>query len=592
MLVIGGGTGGTAAGLQCARMGVNTVIAEEGPWLGGMLSAAGVSATDGNHNLPSGIWNEFRNEIYKVYGGAEKVATGWISNTHFEPHIADSIFKAMAAKEKKLKVFYHRRFLSVIKKNNRITGATFLNMLSRKKETIKANQVIEATELGDVIAAAGIPFDIGMESGDITGEKVGINETNEIIQDLTWVAILKDFGKGTDKTIPRPADYSPREFDGSSTSYYTDTTIKVPSVDAQKMLDYAKLPHEKYMINWPLKGNDIYLNVISLSPEQRENELIKAKEQTLRFVHFIQTQLGYKHLGLATDEFPTKDHLALIPYHRESRRVKGHTRFVINHIAAPFKYNLYRTGVSVGDYPIDHHHKKNPAAPQHLEFYPVPSFNIPLGSLIPEGINGLIVCDKSISVSNVVNGTTRLQPVVLLTGQATGTLAALCIQQNKDASAIGIRQVQSSLLESRALIMPYIDAGINDAHFLSIQRIGATGILRGTGIPHQWANQTWFYPDSAVDRNDLQRNLKDFGFDVELSNGKMTIEESILLINRLLEMTGRQESNSINEKWKTWGLKDFSNDREITRRELAVLFDKIINPFGLKQVNYQGEFVD
>ena len=61
VLVVGGGTGGTAAGLQSARLGVKTLVVEASPWLGGMISAAGVSAIDGNHNLPSGIWNEFRN---------------------------------------------------------------------------------------------------------------------------------------------------------------------------------------------------------------------------------------------------------------------------------------------------------------------------------------------------------------------------------------------------------------------------------------------------------------------------------------------------------------------------------------------------
>jgi hypothetical protein len=28
----------------------------------------GVSATDGNHRLPSGIWREFRQRVYDTYG--------------------------------------------------------------------------------------------------------------------------------------------------------------------------------------------------------------------------------------------------------------------------------------------------------------------------------------------------------------------------------------------------------------------------------------------------------------------------------------------------------------------------------------------
>jgi len=598
VLVVGGGTGGTAAGLQASRMGANTIIAEETTWLGGMLSAAGVSATDGNHNLPSGIWNEFRNAIYKVYGGPQKVATGWISNTHFEPRVADSIFKAMAAAEKALTVLYQLRFTTVIKKADQIIGARFINLKTKKPITIYAKQTIEATEMGDVLAAAKIPFSLGMESGTVTGENVGISQTNNIIQDLTYVAILKDYGVGNNKTIAKPTGYNPEEFDGACTEYYQNKSRKAPGVDAKKMLDYAKLPNGKYMINWPGFGNDIYLNLISLTPQQREVELEKAKQQTLRFVYFIQVQLGFAHFGLATDEFGTADHLALMAYHRESRRVKGLARFTINHIAKPYDYNFYRTGISVGDYPIDHHHKKNAAAPQHLEFYAIPSFNIPLGSLIPEKANGLIVAEKSISVSNVVNGTTRLQPCVLITGQAAGTLAALAARGKKQPRQITVRQVQQQLLYSQALIMPYRDAGLAHPHFIAIQKIGATGILKGRGIPYQWANQTWFYPDSLVQYADFATGFKPFGTAVNTGAVMLTVADALTTIFN----TGSQKALGFsmdNQKvftqqiaagWPVWKLENFDANRLITRAELSVLLDKTIDPFNLKPVNHRGDF--
>lgn len=52
-----------------------------------------------------------------------------------------------------------------------------------------------------------------------------------------------------------------------------------------------------------------------------------------------------------------------------------------------------------------------------------------MGALIPQTVDGLIVAEKSISVSNIANGTTRLQPVVLQIGQAAGALAALAVSQ-------------------------------------------------------------------------------------------------------------------------------------------------------------------
>ena len=59
VVVIGGGTGGTAAAIEAARNGVSVLIIEQSPWLGGMLTSAGVSAVDGNYRLRGGIFAEF-----------------------------------------------------------------------------------------------------------------------------------------------------------------------------------------------------------------------------------------------------------------------------------------------------------------------------------------------------------------------------------------------------------------------------------------------------------------------------------------------------------------------------------------------------
>ena len=589
VLVIGGGTGGTAAAIQAARLDVKTVLVEPTTWLGGMISAAGVSATDGNHKLPSGLWKEFRNKIYKVYGGAKAVETGWVSNTHFEPHVADSIFKTMAAAEKKLTVLHEWQFEKVIVKGNKITGAIFKNQQNISL-LINADVFVDATEMGDVMASAKLPFDVGMEAENITGEKVGVTATNYIVQDLTYVAILKDYGAAKDCTIVKPVGYDPLEFDGSNTDYYIDKTKEAPNVDAKKMLDYAKLPHNKYMLNWPKKGNDTYLNVVALNPKQRIIELEKAKQTTFRFIYFIQQQLGFKNLGLADDEFPTKDKLALIPYYREGRRVKGLVRFTINNIAQPFEGDaLYRTGISVGDYPIDHHHKKNEAAPQHLEFFPVPSYNIPLGALIPEKFDGLIVAEKGISVSNVVNGTTRLQPVVMLTGQAAGTLAALSVLQKTQPRNVPVRMVQHTLLNAGAYIMPYIDVSSEHPYFKAINKIGATGILKGTGIPYKWANQTWFYPDSTITENEFASGLKSFtGKMYKTSNNLLTIQKFIQILKT--SILKKSLSTQIKKEWANAGLTNYESNRPIKRFEIAVMLDKYLQPFETP-INHNGKFI-
>ncbi|HSD67833.1 MAG TPA: FAD-dependent oxidoreductase [Vicinamibacteria bacterium] len=607
VLVVGGGTGGTAAALQSARLGARTIVAEPTPWLGGMLSAAGVSATDGNHRLPSGIWREFRQRIYDAYGGPEAVATGWVSNTHFEPHVADRVFKEMAAAEPSLRVLLRHRFVDVLKEGGRVRGAVLEDLATNRRVEARAKVVVDGTDLGDVLARAGAAFDLGLEADSVSGENAGISASSDVVQDLTWCAILKDYRSGADRTVPRPEGYDPGEFDCSSTSYCRDATREKPTVDARKMLAYAKLPGGKYLINWPNHGNDTYLNVVGFDDAARERALENAKARTLRFVYFIQHELGFRTLGLADDEYPTKDRLPLIPYHREGRRLRGVVRFTARDIAEPFgpRDPLFRTGISVGDYPIDHHHKRNPQAPQHLWFVPVPSFSVPLGALIPETVDGLLVADKAISVSNVANGTTRLQPVVLLTGQAAGTLAALAARLGREPRSVPVRDVQRSLLEARAFLLPYLDVPPEHPQFARIQRVGATGILKGKGVAHQWANQTWFYPDFPIDAATLHKGLAEFEkVEGPPADGRpLTVGEALKMLTdyreallkkdkaRFAALEG-QEPRPGTELCPALGLGAWEPDRRITRAELAALVDELLDPFTLKPVDHRGRFAE
>jgi len=441
------------------------------------------------------------------------------------------------------------------------------------------------------LASAKVPYDLGMESNDITGEQVNLAGANDIIQDITYVGILKDYGS-PQPLIARPTNYDSTEFDGSNTSFYKDTNRKRPSVDAKKMLEYGKLPNNKYMLNWPIYGNDIYLNVVEKTPKQREELLEQAKQQTLRFVYFIQKDLGFKNLSLADDEFPTKDKLALYPYHRESRRMHGMVRMLVQHISKPFDtpQPLYTTGIAVGDYPVDHHHKKNSAAPQHLEFFPVPSFNIPLGALIPKAVSNFIVAEKSISVSNIVNGTTRLQPCVMQIGQASGLLAALSIKNRVDPKNISVRQVQLALLDANGYIMPYKDVTQKDRYFKAIQKIGATGLLRGVGVPTGWANATYFNPNERVKSDEFNTSWTKKFPDLKLSQtNELSILDAIFIASHLSKRSIKIINNEFEQKWKSIGLENYDLQRPILRYELAAILDQY-NVFNIFDVDIYGNY--
>lgn len=602
VLIIGGGASGTMAGIQSARMGVSTFIVEETPWLGGMLTAAGVSAIDGNYKLASGLWEEFRQKLNTHYGGAENLKTGWVSNVLFEPQVGAKILGEMTAKEEHLKVFLETKLRKIEKTYE---GWKVVVVKNNVSYTVTARIVIDATELGDVSKQVGIPYDIGMDSRKESGEDIAPEISNAIIQDLTYVVILKDFGKKADVTIPRPSGYDPSPFLCACEKNCKEESSNKKLWDCGEMLKYGKLPNDYYMINWPINGNDFYLNLIESSPEERAKELEKAKQFTLSFVYYLQTELGFKHLGIADDVYPTSDGLPFIPYHRESRRIKGLVRFNVNDVARPFdqETSLYRTGIAVGDYPIDHHHQAYPNANSlpDLHFYPVPSYSLPLGTLIPKDVEDFIVAEKSISVSNIVNGSTRLQPVCLLIGQASGMLAALSVKNNTSPKNVLIRELQNELLKAGAFLMPYSDVANTVPEFNALQRLGATGILKGEGKNIGWENHTHIYPDSLLKSSHLKEGLNDWLAPNKLSykDEFVSYKEVITTIKKLQKKyrknlrpdSKKKIKQRVEEILLKYNLPVLALKSSMKRSTFAILIDDILNPFELRNVNHNGNFI-
>ena len=600
VIIIGGGASGTMAAIQAARMDASVLIMEETPWLGGMLTSAGVSAADGNYNLHSGLWEEYRQALNNHYGGEENLKTGWVSHVLYEPQVGAKILLEMTKKEAKLQVAFQSKILSIVK-SNALWEVTYRE--NSQEKTVKANVVIDATELGDVAAQVGIPYDIGMDSRFDTGEEIAPEKANNIIQDLTYVAILKTYPDASKARLEKPKNYDPTPFLCTCKGNCVETE-KLKLWDCDYMMEYGKLPNGYYMINWPIAGNDYYTNIIELNEKERAEEIQKAKNFTLNYVYYLQNELGFKNLGIANDVFPTEDGLPLIPYHRESRRIKGLVRFNVNDLAKPFQQEkpLYRTGIAVGDYPVDHHHNRYPEADKlpDLHFYPVPSYSIPLGALIPKNTSNFIVAEKSISVTNIVNGTTRLQPVCILIGQAAGALAALSVKQNVTPSAVPVRAVQKALLDADVYLMPYSDIANTDTAFKALQRIGATGILKGEGKNIGWKNHTYIYPDSVLTSAALKTGLIGWVAINKLSFKKENVsyKELLTTIKLIKTESSNTEKTSLkklqkkgNSVLKSKNLNSVKSEDSLTRKQASVLLDALLNPFEMRNVNHFGELL-
>ncbi|MBD2665856.1 glucose-inhibited division protein A [Richelia sinica FACHB-800] len=446
VLVVGGGTGGTAAAIQAARRGANTILVSEFPWLGGMLTAAGVSAPDGNELVAfqTGLWGEFLRELNRRQPGG--LDNSWVSFFSYEPHIGAEIFADWVQELPNLHWISGQVPLEVYRQGDRISGVRFADF------SVTAKVILDGTELGDLLALAEIPHRWGWEWQSEWGEPSAPVAANSLTQQYpvqapTWVVVMQDFGENIAPAIPSAPNYDPSLFTGAWHNY-----------GPEEFLNYGRLPGDKFMINWPICGNDYGQNLQRLLDSNlgRSEFGQECLWHSQNFAHFIQTQFGRRY-GLAESVFPNPaSAFALHPYFRESRRLIGLKTVReqdILPLAGAEVASIFDDTVAIGNYANDHHYPgvKFALQPKSLRWggrWTGTPFTIPYGCLIPISTDGLLVCEKNISVSHIANGATRLQPVVMGIGQAAGMAAALCVELNCQPRNLPIRTLQLSLLES------------------------------------------------------------------------------------------------------------------------------------------------
>ncbi len=573
VLIIGGGSSGVCAAIQAARLGVDVILVEETPWLGGMLTSAGVSATDGNHKMRQGLFGEFANALVRHYGSLDALKTGWVSNMLYSPKVAENIFETWVetwvSDYNNLTVIKNAVFKSI---SGGAGGWTATFDGKDGALTLEADIVIDCTELGDVAKAAGVPYRLGMDSPSYAGEAMAIGP-NDVVQDLTMVMTLKNYSR--DVTIEKPEGYDESLYYNSCKSAYNvENTTGQTIWPADQMMSYGLLPNGEIMINWPIHGNDYYVNLVDMSREDREKAIAKAKLHSLGFLYYLQTKIGYKTWGMANDQYPTSDGFPLIPYHRESRRIEGEYLFSVNEAVSPYNYKGYRTGIAVGDYPVDHHHWQYPDWQSIvIDFPKIVPFTLPLGVLIPKDKDAMLVAEKSISVTNLINGSTRLQPVTMELGQAAGALAALAIKKRVQPREVPVRDVQEALLKAGARLQPYLDVEPTSPDFLVLQRVGSTGIMRGKGETIGWSNECHFRTGDALLKNELF--LEDYyGIPHDNSTAAHSGATFVALIEKIAE---RDIDTPLREK------------STVTRLEAARFIDEALDPFHNFNVSLNGE---
>ena len=131
--------------------------------------------------------------------------------------------------------------------------------------------------------------------------------------------------------------------------------------------------------------------------------------------------------------------------------------------------------------------------------------------------------------------------------------------------------------------MPYLDLPKDHRHFKALQKIGATGILRGEGRNVGWANQTWFRADDPLLTEDIYVRGY-YNRPLPLDKGPVSVGQLL----EVLENMGASVPGDVKSWWEHLGLMNFRPDRTATRLEAAVVLDALFDPFVMFPVDLNG----
>jgi hypothetical protein len=501
ILIVGGGTGGVAAAIAATAMGARVIVTEPTAWLGGQLTSQAVPPDEHPWIERFGCTRRYRAFRDGVRAYARRTlplsatarndvalnpGLGLVSRLCHEPRTALAVLDEMLAGSRTrglLETWHHVEPVSVRTDGDRITSVTFRNRADGDPVEVRARFVLDATELGDLLALGGVEHVTGAESQAETSEPhaiagpaqpqnmqgfthclaVGFDRTpgvNHVIARPTQYDKWRDYvprltpawpGPMLAWTYSHPIDLSPRTpvllpEEAQDAGTFSLWTYRRIIAAASFATEYA--PEEVTIVNWP-QNDYIEGSLIDVTPEAHAEALEGARQLSLSLLFWMQVEaprpdggIGYPGLRPRGDITGTNDGLALAPYVREARRIRAQTTVTELHVGAncrgvargaPGIGEVFPDSVGIGSYRIDLH--PSTGRDNYVDIDSLP-FTIPLGALLPVRVRNVLAASKNIGTTHVTNGCYRLHPVEWNVGEAAGLLAAHCLAAGTEPHAV------------------------------------------------------------------------------------------------------------------------------------------------------------
>jgi hypothetical protein len=423
VVVVGGGPGGIGAAVSAARNGADTVLIERYGYLGGMGTGGLVtiipclSDFDGTMQI-GGINQEWIERLTmreaethppeEIWGATDKRLTSYWNDRSFftvreghivyasliDAEISKCILNDMVA-EAKVKTYLHSWGTMPIMDGNKAIGVVFESKSGR--QAIMAKVVIDSTGDGDLLPFSGATFD-----GDID-PKLRIANLS-----LSYWIDNVNFMKADDfrKTNPQKWDDLMRELlqkDGHP--FFMRSNLK-----SQESIVWV---HPRYATSSQMDVEEL-----------TRVEFLGRQKMLLTHEFYKKNIPGFEDsfIVLSGPQLGT----------RGARRVHGDYRVTFKDLLSsePFEDTIaVFPDLDRGDASLAH-----------------PNTFIPYRSLLPKGVENMLVACRAFSSDQEVNNFFNLIPHCVAIGEAAGTAAAISISQG-----VSVRNVDFHSLRRRLI---------------------------------------------------------------------------------------------------------------------------------------------
>lgn len=409
LIVAGGGFAGVAAALSAAQEGCKVLLLEKGNSLGGAATNCLVNpfmqywtTIDGKRvDLSAGVFKEIHDRL--------KASNALRGESFLEEELKFILNDMM--REAGVDVLFHT-YVSSVEKNDNCINCIRVSTISGIIE-LDSTYYIDATGDAQVAYLADCPTVLGRESDHLCQPMTLCFRLGNVDVE-SFLASRDKLKVAYQQALENGELINPREnvlmFKNPISNVLHFNTTRVVKLDPTSVFDVSKA------------------------------EMI-ARDQVREIYEFMKKHadgLENSYLMMTASEIGV----------RESRMIVGD--YVLTEKDCR-DFRIFDDAIAACNYDIDIHNPEGTGT-SHYYFPPGKYYTIPYRSLIPLGVNNMLVAGRCISSDHGAQASYRIMPVVCCIGEAAGVAIALAKKYDCEVRKIPVNELQNTLKQRGAFI--------------------------------------------------------------------------------------------------------------------------------------------